>query len=56
MANEAKEKPELIVEESNDGSAVVDLPNDLIKDDDECYAHYCSSWENWDMFCCDSPC
>ena len=35
MANESKEKPELIVEESNDGSAVVDLPNDLIKDDDD---------------------
>lgn len=33
MATE-KEKPELIIEESNDGSAVVDLPSDLIKDDD----------------------
>jgi hypothetical protein len=33
MATE-KEKPELIIEESNDGSAVVDLPSDLIKDED----------------------
>jgi len=33
MATE-KEKPELIIEESSDGSAVVDLPVDLVKDDD----------------------
>lgn len=33
MATE-KEKPELIIEESSDGSAVVELPHDLIKDDD----------------------